>query len=240
MERKVALVTGAAGNGIGRSIALTLAREGFAVVVNYLNNHTYANEVVRSIIDHAGIAIAIQANVFVKEDCEKLVTEILNHFGRIDICILSPGANWNAESLIELKSDLALQDVVQEMSPLYYLLPLVLKNMGLRKWGRIIGMASNMDIPSPSYAYNSAKSSRINALKLAVPHAWQMGVTVNIIAPGPVNGFSNLSEAENYCIHSDEWIKRRQVTPQDIADGVAFLCSDSAKYITGCVLPYNF
>jgi len=240
MERKVALVTGASGNGIGRSIALTLAREGFAVVVNYLNNQLNANEVVRSIIDHGGNAIAIRANVFVKEDCVKLVTQIINHFGTIDICILNPGANWNAEPLMNLKSDLALQDVVQEISPLYYLLPLVLKDMGLRKWGRIIGMASNMDIPSPSYAYNTAKLSRINALKLAVPHAWQIGVTVNIIAPGPVNGFSNLSEAENHCYHSGEWTERKQVTPQDIAEGVAFLCSNSARYITGCVLPYNF
>jgi len=240
MDKKVALVTGASGNGIGRSIALTLARQGFAVAVNYLRNQSNANEVVKSIVDRGGTAFAIQADVFVKEDCERLVSQTIDRFGRIDVCILGPGANWNAEPVVNLKSDQALQDVVQEISPLYFLLPMVLKDMALRKWGRIIGMASNMDIPSPSYAYNTAKLSRTHALKQAVPEAWRMGVTVNIIAPGPVNGLSSISEAETYCLHPDEWARRKQVTPQDIAEGVAFLCSDSAKYITGCTLPYNF
>lgn len=97
-----------------------------------------------------------------------------------------------------------------------------------------------MDIPSPSYSYNVSKSGRIEALKLAVNEAWKMGVTVNIIEPGPVDEITSLEETYAYCSHSKEWLDRNKITPQDIAEGVAFLCSHSAKYITGCILPYLF
>jgi NAD(P)-dependent dehydrogenase (short-subunit alcohol dehydrogenase family) len=73
-----------------------------------------------------------------------------------------------------------------------------------------------------------------------VNEAWKVGVTVNIIAPGPVQEFTSFNEAGAYCSHNDEWQQRNKVSPQDIAEGVAFLCSDAAKYITGCTLPYVF
>lgn len=239
-KEKVAIVTGAAGKGMGRSIALTLAREKSAVVINYLKNQEGAEAIASYIKDNGGKAIAVQGNIYIKDDCKKLVDTTLDYFGKADICIIGPGANWNPEDLKNLKSDKALQDVSQEISPIYNLLPLVLKDMEKRKWGRIIGIASNMDIPSPSYAYNAAKSSRIEALKLAVKEAWRIGVTVNIIAPGPVDEIPNLEEACTYCSNNKEWLERNKILPQDIAEGVAFLCSNKAKYITGCVLPYMF
>ncbi|MGB8455578.1 MAG: SDR family NAD(P)-dependent oxidoreductase [Anaerocolumna sp.] len=239
-KEKTAIITGAAGNGMGRSVALTLAREGIAVVVNYLKNQEGAEAIAEHIKDNGGKAIAEQGNVFIKADCERLVQTTLDYFGKVDICIIGPGANWNPESLTNLNQDSAIQDVDQEISPIYNLLPLVLKDMEKRKWGRIIGIASNMDIPSPSYSYNAAKSARIEALKLAVNEAWKMGVTVNIIGPGPVGEIPSMEEACTYCRHEKKWLDRNKVTPQDIAEGVAFLCSDSAKYITGCMLPYLF
>lgn len=237
---KTAIITGASGNGMGRSIALTLAREGSEVVVNYLKNQKGANEIAAYIKDNGGKSITVQGNVFIKADCERLVQTTLDHYGKVDICIIGPGANWNPESLKNLNKDNAMQDVNQEISPIYNLLPLVLKDMEIRKWGRIIGIASNMTIPSPSYSYNTAKSGRIEALKLAVNEAWKMGVTVNIIGPGPVDEIPSLKEACDYCSHEKGWLDRNKVTPQDIAEGVAFLCSDSARYITGCMLPYFF
>ena len=97
-----------------------------------------------------------------------------------------------------------------------------------------------MGIPSPSYSYNAAKAGRIEVLKLAAKEVWRMGVTVNIIGPGPVEEFSELEEAAAFCRHKNERGEGSKVTPQDIAEGVAFLCSDSASYITGCILPYLF
>lgn len=240
MVEKVAIVTGASGKGMGRSIALTLAREGASVFVNYLKNREGADAIVSYIKGGGGNAVAVQGDIYDKDDCERLVDATVNYFGKVDICVIGPGANWNPEGIKNLNADNALQDVMQEISPIYNLLPLLLKDMEKRKWGRIIGIASNMDIPSPSYAYNAAKSARIEALRLAVNEAWKMGVTVNIMAPGPVDEIPSLAAACDYCNHNTEWLDRNKVSPQDIAEGVAFLCSDSAKYISGCVLPYLF
>ena len=96
---KIAVVTGAAGHGMGRSIALTLAREGASVVVNYLNSKDRANEVVEYIEGNGGSAIAVQANVFVKDGCEKLIDVAFKQFERVDICVINPGAGWHPEPL---------------------------------------------------------------------------------------------------------------------------------------------
>lgn len=74
----------------------------------------------------------------------------------------------------------------------------------------------------------------------AADEAWTMGITVNVIAPGPVGPFSDLRTAAAFCGHGKEWTERKSVTPQDIAEGVAFLCSEEARYLSGCVLPYLF
>jgi NADP-dependent 3-hydroxy acid dehydrogenase YdfG len=157
----------------------------------------------------------------------------VDYFGKVDICVIGSGANWNTEDLKNLKPENALQDVNQEISPIYNLFPMILKDMEKRKWGRIIGIASNMDIPSPSYSYNAAKSGRIEALKLAVNEAWIMGVTVNIIGPGPVDEIPNLEEAYANCSHNKEWLDRNKVSPQDIAEGVALQDAYCHTYFSG-------
>jgi NAD(P)-dependent dehydrogenase (short-subunit alcohol dehydrogenase family) len=70
--------------------------------------------------------------------------------------------------------------------------------------------------------------------------AWSNGVTVNIISPGPVPAIESLAEAIEQCEHGPAWQKRANTSPQDVAESVAFLCSDASKFITGCVLPFLF
>ncbi|MFH1879287.1 MAG: SDR family oxidoreductase [Bacillota bacterium] len=236
LNGKTALVTGASGQGMGRSIALTLARDGYAVAVNYLKNQTAADEITALIRNRGGRAIAVQGDVFKQEDCERLVQVAAAELGGLDVCVISPGAGWNLEPIFALKPKQSLRDVFQEVAPIYYLLPHVLVEMRKKKQGRIIGIASNLTIPSPSYSYNAAKAARTEALKQAVSTAWKAGVTVNIIAPGPVDAFRSLEEADAALQAG----AHGKVTPQDIAEGVAFLCSDAGRYITGCVLPYMF
>ena len=237
---KTALVTGAVGQGMGRSIALTLARDGFAVALNYRQNQQAAEELAFEMQKQGGHAVMVQGDVFNQQECEALVQATITELGRLDVCVIGPGANWNPEPLTDLQPEKALRDVFQEVAPIYYLLPHALREMGKRKQGRIIGLASNLSIPSPSYAYNAAKAARIEALRQAVESAWKLSVTVNSIAPGPVDAFENLQTAQSYAAHAEGWASRGRVTPQDIAEGVAFLCSEAARYITGCVLPYRF
>lgn len=237
---KTAIVCGASGNGMGRSIALTLSREGADIDVNYLHNREKAEEVAGYIRNSGGKAAVVQGDIFTKDDCAGLVRAAEEIFGKVDICVIGPGANWNPEKLMHLNQEEALGDTVREVSPVYYLLPPLLKSMEKRKWGRIIGIASNMEMPSPSYAYNAAKSARIGALRMAAGEAWKIGVTVNTVAPGPVDLFDDFDKACAYSRHGGEWAARKKISPQDIAESVAFLCSDAAKYITGCVLPFVF
>lgn len=78
------------------------------------------------------------------------------------------------------------------------------------------------------------------ALTLARDQAWNNGVTINVIAPGPVPAIESLAEAVEQCEHGPAWQKRSNTSPQDIAESIAFLCSDAGRSITGCVLPFLF
>jgi NAD(P)-dependent dehydrogenase (short-subunit alcohol dehydrogenase family) len=119
-------------------------------------------------------------------------------------------------------------------------MPLVLPDMYKRQWGRLIGLAMHPQKLSPAYAYNVGKAARVQALLLAQEQAWQHEVTVNVIAPGPVAAVERLEEAIELCDHGAAWQQRTDVTPQDIAEGVAFLCAEAGRFVTGCVLPYLF
>jgi 3-oxoacyl-[acyl-carrier protein] reductase len=236
----VAIVTGAAGYGMGRSIALTLARDGVSVVVNYRQSRENAEAIAGYLHTTGRKAIAVQADVFDPGECKKLVDQTLEAFGKIDICIINPGGGWHPESLDQLNPSGALEDLLQEVAPYYNLTPLVLPGMRRQKWGRIIGIAVNLSKPSPAYAYNVAKAARVQAFLLSQDQVWSDGVTVNVIAPGPVHKIPTLEEAIEQCDHGNQWLSRKDVSPQDIAEGVSFLCSEAGSYITGCVIPYGF
>ena len=237
---KTAIVTGAAGKGMGRSIALTLAREGANVVVNYRNSADSAKAIVKHITDNGGKAIAAQADVFSASGCKELVDAAVKEFAQIDICIIGPGAGWHGESVDKLNVSDALDDVHNEVAPIYHLMPLLLPGMYQRKWGRLIALGLDWPYDSPAYAYNVGKAARAYALRLARDQAWQNDVTLNVIGPGPVPEIETLEEAIEQCEHGPSWQNRKTTSPQDIAEGVAFLCSESGRFISGCELPYLF
>lgn len=237
---KVAIVTGAAGQGMGRSIALTLAREGARVVINYRASEESARAIVAHIESRGGEAMAAQADVFEADSCKRLVDETLARFGQVDISIVGPGGGWHPESLDRLDPDAALEDVRHELSPLYHLMGLVLPGMYDRGWGRLIAIAMLSPYNSPAYAYNAAKAARAQALLLARDEAWRHGVTVNVVGPGPVPEIESLDQAIEQCDHGPAWLERATTSPQDIAEGVAFLCSEAGRFISGCELPYLF
>jgi NAD(P)-dependent dehydrogenase (short-subunit alcohol dehydrogenase family) len=95
-------------------------------------------------------------------------------------------------------------------------------------------------MPSPAYAYNVGKAARAQAMLLAQDQAWRSEVTVNVIGPGPVPAVGSLGEAVELCDHGPAWQQRTNITPQDVAEGVAYLCSEAGRFVTGCVLPYLF
>jgi len=239
-QDRVTIVTGAAGEGMGRSIALTFAREGAKVVVNYRTSETSATAIVEHIAARGSRAIAVQADVFDADGCKHLVDQAVGRFGRVDICVVSPGGGWHPEPPHQLDAAAALQDVQQELAPIYHLMPLVLPGMYERKWGRFIAIALAPPFGSPAYAYSVGKVARAHALLLARDAAWRHGVTLNVIGPGPVPKIGSLQEAIEQCDGGPAWRGRATTSPQDIAEGVVFLCSEAGSFVSGCVLPYVF
>jgi 3-oxoacyl-[acyl-carrier protein] reductase len=237
---KTALVTGAAGKGIGRSTALTLARDGFNVVVNYRSSIEKARAIVDHIIAQGGKAAAVQGDVFTAEGVQHLVAGAEAAFGQVDICIIGPGGDFDVRSLDQTDAAMALKNVTNETAPLFHLMGTVLPGMYERNWGRIIGIGTHPTKLSPSFTYNAGKMARMRALLLMRDECWQHGVTVNIIAPGPINPIEDFYDAIELSNHGAAWQKRENVTPQDAAEAVAFLCSDAGEYISGCVLPLLF
>jgi len=233
---RIAIVTGAAGKGIGRSIALTLARQGAKVVVNYRKSEQQACEIVAHIKSCGYETIAVQADVTIQQDCVGLVEETKRAFGQVDILIIGPGAGWHMEKPDKLRTEDAIADAVAELAPIHNLLPLVLPGMYERKWGRVIGLSLEPTYGSPAYSYNAAKAARTSAFLFAAKDAKRNGVTINVIGPGPVPEVSTLQEAIELCEHGPAWQNRKKPTPQDIAEAVAFLCSEAGRYITASVL----
>jgi NAD(P)-dependent dehydrogenase (short-subunit alcohol dehydrogenase family) len=240
LRDRVALVTGSAGNGMGRSIALTLAREGAKIVINYRTSKNRVRAIVDQIKSRLGEAVAIEADVFHAEGCKDLVNATMERFGRIDICVVNPGAGWHPEPLDKLDSSAALEDVRNEVAPFLHLMPLVLPQMYERKWGRVIGIALLPPYESPSYSYNVGKAARVQAMLQARDQAWRNGVTVNVLGPGPVPAIESLAEAVEQYEHGPAWRHRRNTSPQDIAEATAYLCSDAGRFVTGCVLPFLY
>jgi len=229
-DAKSAIVTGAAGKGMGRSVALTLAREGANVVVNYRKSTDSAAAIAKHIESRGGRALAFQADVTEQDQCQALVDAATETFGRVDICIIGPGGGWHPEPIEKLNSGAALDDVRRELAPIYHLMPLVLPGMYERKWGRLIAIALAPPYNSPAYAYNVAKAARAQALLLARDAAWSKGVTE----------IATLDEAVEQCDHGPPWHSRTTTSPQDIAESVAFLCSAAGDFISGAVLPYMY
>jgi 3-oxoacyl-[acyl-carrier protein] reductase len=240
-EDRIALVTGSSG-GIGRSIALTLAREGAFVIVNYRKSRNDAQAVEDHINKNGGRAIAIQADIQTEEGCRFLVDESERVFDRIDICIISPGGGFNPQPLDKLDVAEAIIEVTKEITPAFWLLRLVLPGMYSRNWGRILGMSQHpTKYHQPAYAHNAAKAARTGLLLLAAEgESWKNGVTINSIAPGPVAVCKTLSDAIEQCNHGSAWTTRTTTSGQDIAEAVAFLCSESGRFVTGGVLPFSF
>ncbi len=161
-------------------------------------------------------------------------------FGRVDICIIGPGSGWHDETIDNLDSTKALDDAQKELAPVYHLMPLVLGGMYERQWGRLIAISLTPPYESPAYAYNVAKAARTHALLIARDSAWKKNVTVNTIGPGPVTQIESLELAIEQCEHGPAWGNRGTTSPQDIAESVAFLCSEAGNFISGAVLPFMY
>lgn len=240
LENKIALVTGAS-RGIGREIALTLAKLGAAVIVNYNGARERAEEVVALIKENGGEAIAIQANVAVAEDVERLFKEALAAFGRMDILVNNAGIT--KDNLILKMSEEEFDAVLDtNLKGAFFCMKQAAKLMLKQRGGRIINISSISGIMgNPGQAnYCAAKAGLIGMTKSLARELGSRGITVNTVAPGFIETdmTRGLSEQIREGMLAQIPLKRAG-SARDVAQAVAFLASDHASYITGQTLQVN-
>ena len=234
LSQKVAIVTGAS-RGIGRAVALALANEGATVVVNYASSSAAAEEVVASITQAGGNAIALQTDVSKSEQVDALISSTLEKFGRIDVLVNNAGITRDT-LLLRMKPEEWQAVIDLNLTGVFLCTRAVSKTMLKQRSGRIINIASVAgQMGNPGQAnYSAAKAGVIGFTKTVAKELASRGITVNSVAPG----FIETDMTSD--LKADEILKYiplgRYGQPEEVAGMVRFLAADpAAAYITGQV-----
>ena len=236
---KTAIVTGASG-GIGRAVALRLARDGFAIVVNYAGNAAKAEGVVNEIKSSDGHAIAVQADVADAAEVERLFKHTLDTFGRIDVVV-------NTAGIMPLspiaKGDVEVFDRVISTNLRGTFLVLAQAAQHVSEGGRIIAFSSSILAKSfPTYGPYIASKAGVEGLVHVLNNELRgRNVTVNAVAPGPVG--TELFLKDKTPAQIEQFIKlaplERLGQPADIANIVSFVAGPDGGWVNGQVLRAN-
>lgn len=239
LSGKVALVTGGA-QGIGKAIALLLARNGANVVVSDINLEK-AREAADEIQGMGRRSFAIKANVADLKDVERMVEAIVEQFGRIDILVNNAGITRDRLILRMTEEDWdAVLDV--NLKGTFNCTKTVIRHMSKQKSGKIVSIASvTGEMGNAGQAnYAASKAGVIGFTKTIAREFATRGINVNAIAPGYIQTPMTDAVPEK----AKEELKRmipmeRLGQPEDVAQAVLFLVSESSSYITGQVLNVN-
>ena len=237
---KFALVTGAS-RGIGREIALELARQGANVAVNFAGSEAKANEVVDEIKALGRDAFAVKCNVADTEAVSEMVKATVDRFGRLDILVNNAGITRD-NLLMRMKED-EWDDVINtNLKGVFLCTKAVTRQMMKQRVGRIINIASVVGVSgNPGQAnYVAAKAGVIGLTKTTAKELASRNITVNAIAPGFIT--TDMTDQLSEEVKA-EMLKQiplaRLGEPKDIAKITAFIASDDSSYITGQTLHVN-
>lgn len=237
LQSKVALVTGAS-KGVGRGIALELARCGCDVAVNYHWDEREAETTVSEIRGIGRSAVAVQANVGVSADVDRMFGEVLRTFPRLDILVNNAGVqNW--KSLLELSEEEWDRVIDTNLKGCFLCTQRAARHMKDHGSGRIINIGSGCNkIPFPKLVdYTASKGGIEMFTKVAAIELAPYRITVNCVAPGAVEIERTKTETADY---ATTWAKvtplGRVGQPLDVARAVVFFASESADFITGQTL----
>ena len=234
LGERVAIITGAS-RGIGRATALALAAEGANVVVNYASSSAAAEEVVKTISDAGGNAIALQADVSKLDQVDTLINKTLEKFGRVDVLVNNAGITRDT-LLLRMKPEDWQAVIDLNLTGVFLCTRAVSKVMLKQKSGRIINITSVAgQMGNPGQAnYSAAKAGVIGFTKAVAKELASRSITVNAVAPGFI------ATDMTSDLKSDEILKyiplARYGEPQEVAGMIRFLAADpAAAYITGQV-----
>jgi len=239
LDGKIAIVTGAS-RGIGRAIALELAREGAKVAVNYQSNEALAQEVAAEIKAGGGECLLAQANVAVADEARALVKKVVDHWGRLDILVNNAGIT--RDSSLRKMTDQNWLDVIQtNLNAVFFCTTAAMQPMVAQKFGRIINISS-MNGQAAAFGqanYSASKGGIIAFTKTAALELAKSGVTVNVVAPGFTLTDMLAKVPEDVANQIKARIPLgRFGMPEEMAKAVTFLAADG-DYITGQQINVN-
>lgn len=239
LEGQVALVTGAgrAGKGIGRAIALRLAAEGAKIAIADLVPEA-ADAVAKEVADMGGEALAVYGSVSSPEDVEKMVQATVDRFGKIDILINNAGIT--RDNLLVRMSEQEWDVVLDtNLKGVFNCTKAVAKLMMRERKGKIVNMASVMGIVGNAGQanYSASKGGVIALTKTTAKELGSRGINVNAVAPGFIQTVMTEEMPEDAKANIANGIPLKRLgTPEDVAEVVAFLCTQASSYITGQVI----
>ncbi|MDZ4763752.1 MAG: 3-oxoacyl-[acyl-carrier-protein] reductase [Chloroflexota bacterium] len=234
---RIAVVTGAS-RGIGRGIALELAKRGASVVVNYQSNAAAAAEVVAAITADGGKASALQADVSQEAGANALIKFAIDSYGKIDILVNNAGTT--RDNMIMLMSADDFDTVLNtNLRSAWLCSKAAARAMMRKRYGRIVNVTSVSGIMGNGGQtnYSASKAGMIGLTKALAREVAARQITVNAVAPGFVATDLTANLPEDIIKRLNENIPlARWATVEDVAYATAFLVSDEAAYITGHVL----
>lgn len=236
-DARVALVTGGS-RGIGRAIALRLAADGHAVVVNYSASSSAAADVVAQIESAGGRAMSAKADVSDPGQVDGLFDLVATEFGAVDVLVNNAGIT--RDNLLLRMSAADFDSVIQtNLRSAFLCTKASLRGMLKAKWGRIISIASVAGISGNAGQanYAASKGGMIAFAKSIAKEVGSRGITSNVVAPGYIETDMTDSLGDNVKQSASAVIALgRFGRPEEVAEAVGFLASDASSYITGQVL----
>jgi NAD(P)-dependent dehydrogenase (short-subunit alcohol dehydrogenase family) len=237
LESKVALVTGGS-KGVGKGIALELARSGCDVAVNYHSDREGAEATGAEIVKLGRAAFPVQADVGCSPDVERMFRETLDRFGRLDILVNNAGTQvW--KPLLELQESEWDRVIATNLKGCFLCTQLAARHMRTAGGGRIINIGSGCNkAPFPNLvSYTASKGGIEMFTKVAAVELGKYGIAVNCVAPGAIEIERTKREASDY---AGTWAAltplRRVGQPVDVARAVAFLAGEGGEFISGQTL----
>jgi 3-oxoacyl-[acyl-carrier protein] reductase len=236
---KYALVTGGS-RGIGKAISIKLAEMDYTVLINYKSNQEEAQKTLDIIHQNGGKAQLMPFNVSNQQEVESVLTQWMDDNKGSYIEVLINNAGIRKDNLLIWMENEHWFDVMEtNLNSFFYITRLLIKNMLIKKYGRIVNVVSLSGIKGlPGQVnYSAAKAGMIGATKALAQEVGKKNITVNAVAPGFIK--TDMTQDMNESELKQMIPVNRFGLPEEVADLVCFLASPKASYITGEVISVN-